>query len=144
EADAYYTAGLLPAGEYILPRDTDLDVIQAILRVGGPVQISGLNTANINGQIINPALGFPVPTLCSVIRHTPGGGQVVIRVDIDRALRDPRERILIQAEDLLILQESPQDAFARYMNEILHLDIAYTFINNRHVTAVGQGRGPIP
>jgi hypothetical protein len=30
------------------------------------------------------------------------------------------------------------------MNEVLHLDIAYTFINNRHVTAVGQARGPIP
>ena len=32
-------------------------------------------------------IGFPNPSLVSILRRTPGGGQVVIRVDLNRALR---------------------------------------------------------
>ena len=32
--EVYFTTGLLPAGEHILPRDTNLDVVQAILEIG--------------------------------------------------------------------------------------------------------------
>jgi hypothetical protein len=142
EADVYYTAGLLPSGEYVLPRDTDLDVVQAIARVGGPILISGLNTANINGQIINPGLSFPTPTLVSVLRRTPDGGQVVIRVDLDRALRDPRERILIQPKDLIILQESPQEAIARYVSEMFNFNLRYIFVNNGHALGTTTTNAP--
>src|SRR5262249_5608896 len=91
EADVFYTAG-------VLPRDTDLDVVEAILRVGGPIDSGGLNTANINGTLINPGIGFSSPSLVSIVRKTPDHNQVVIRVDLDRALRDRRERILIQPQ----------------------------------------------
>jgi protein involved in polysaccharide export with SLBB domain len=130
EAEVFFAAGLLPSGEYPLPRDTDLDVVQAILRIGGPVLISGLSTANLTGQFIIPGLGFPRPTLVNIIRPTPGGKQVVIRVDLDRALRDPRERILIQPRDLLVLQERPQEALGRYLYEILAFPLRYTFANS--------------
>jgi protein involved in polysaccharide export with SLBB domain len=131
ESDVFYTAGLLPSGEYILPRDTDLDILQAITRVGGPIEISGLNTANISGTIVTPGLSFPNPTLISVIRRTPDGGQVAIRVDVDRALRDPRERILIQAKDLIILQERPDEGLARYLSEMYNFNYRYFFSNGR-------------
>jgi len=78
------------------------------LRVGGPLTSGGLNTANISGTLIQPGFGFPSPTLVSIIRKTQGGGQYTIRVDLDLAQRDRRERILIQPKDLLILQETPR------------------------------------
>jgi hypothetical protein len=40
---------------------------------------------------------------------------VPIRVDLRKALRDPRERILVQPGDMLILQEKPCEAVARYL-----------------------------
>jgi hypothetical protein len=132
EADVFYAGGLLPAGEYVLPRDTDLDVVEAIARIGGPITSGGLNTANISGTLLPNGLGFPSPTLVSVIRKTPGGGQVTIRVDLDRAQRDRRERILIQPRDLLILQERPEEAVARWFAQAFNLNFTYTFVNNAH------------
>jgi hypothetical protein len=139
EADVFYTGGLLPAGEYTLPRDTDLDVVEAILRIGGAVNSGGLNTINITGSLIQPGFGFPSPSLVSVIRRTPGGGQVAIRVDINKALRDPHERILIQPRDIVMLQERPEEAIARYLSGIFRFDIAYTFVNSSRATGTVQG-----
>lgn len=45
------------------------------------------------------------------------GQQINIRVDLDRALRDPRENIRIAAGDFIILQERPGDAILRYMTQ---------------------------
>jgi protein involved in polysaccharide export with SLBB domain len=148
ESEVFYAAGLLPAGEYPLPRDTDLDVINAVLRIGGPLLISGINTANIAGTFVVPGLGLPRPTLVNIIRPTPCGKQVVIRVDLDRAMREPRERILIQPNDLLVLQERPQEAFGRYMYEILAFPFSYRFANGpRLFGSIGSNigyTGPTP
>ena len=43
EAEYFYTTGLLPPGQFIIPRDYDLDVIKAITLVGGPMVTGGLN-----------------------------------------------------------------------------------------------------
>jgi hypothetical protein len=130
EADVFYTAGLLPSGEYVLPRDSDLDVVQAILRVGGPILSGGISTTNINGTLLIPGLGNPSPALVSIIRQTPDCGQVTIRVDLDRALRDRRERILIQPKDVLVLQERPEQGIARYFSQVFNVSVFYNFLNS--------------
>ena len=54
----------------------------------------------------------------SVLRRTPDGKQqVVIRVDLNRAMRDPRENILVKDGDVLVLRETPQEALARYISQ---------------------------
>jgi protein involved in polysaccharide export with SLBB domain len=142
EADVFFTGGLLPAGEYVLPRDIDLNVVEAIVRVGGPLVPGGINTANIQGQLIEPGLSLPYPTQLSVIRQTPCLKQIVIRVDLDRALREPRERILVQPKDVLLLQESPQDALGRYLYEVLFFPLRYTFSNSsRFFGGIGFNAG---
>jgi protein involved in polysaccharide export with SLBB domain len=142
ESEVFYAAGLLPSGEYPLPRDADLDVVNAVLRIGGPLLISGINTANIAGTFVIPGLGLPRPTLVNIVRPTPCGKQVVIRVDLDRALRDPRERILIQPKDLLVLQECPQEAFGRYLYEILNFPFHYVLWNGpRGFGSIGYSLG---
>ena len=115
--ELFYTAGLLPPGEHILPRDFDLDVVQAVIRVRGPLVNGAFGGSNLSGALIARGVGNPNPSLLTVLRKTPGGGEVPIRVDLNRALCDARERILIQPGDVLILQETPGEAIARYFTE---------------------------
>jgi protein involved in polysaccharide export with SLBB domain len=137
ELDIFYCGGLLPSGEHVLPRDRDIDVVQAVSRLRGPLINGGVAASSLSGAFIAPGLGNPNPTLLSVIRKTPGGGEVVIRVDLNRALRDPAERILVQAGDMLILQETPGQAFARYMSQVFNFTLLYTPIHSAQATGAG-------
>jgi protein involved in polysaccharide export with SLBB domain len=134
EAEYFYTGGILPPGQYVIPRDYDLDVVQAISLVGGPMVSGGLNPINLAGTFVAGGIGFPSPSLVSVIRRTPGGGQVAIRVDLNRALRDPRERILIQPRDVILLQETPSEATTRYVTQVFKFIFVWTPIHGPHET----------
>jgi hypothetical protein len=137
DQDIYYTAGLLPPGEHILPRDVDLDVVEAICRVRGPLVNGATAVSNLSGQLIQPGIGNPSPALLNVLRKTPHDGQVNIRVDLDRALRDPKERILVQPGDVLVLQEKPCEALARYFSQtFLNFNILWEPIHSRHAFGV--------
>jgi protein involved in polysaccharide export with SLBB domain len=133
--ETWYSGGLLPPAEHILPRDRDLDVIQAIVQGGFELVSPGVSSGNLTGTLIAPGIGTPIPSLLSVIRRTPNGQQVVIRVDANRALRDPRERLLIQAGDIVILQETPSEAFARYILQKLDVSFSWQFIHGPHESA---------
>jgi hypothetical protein len=125
----FYTGGLLPAGEYPLPNDYNLTVLEAVLKTRGPLFNGGLNTSNLNGAVIGAGLGNPSPNLLSVLRQTPGGGQVTIRVDLDEAARDPRLNIIVEAGDVLILQEAPDQAITRYLSQIFQTNFFFRFLN---------------
>jgi hypothetical protein len=141
EAEFYYTAGILPPGAHVVPRDYDLDVLQAVSISGGPILQSGVNPNNITGATVGGGFGFPNPSLLSILRRTAGGGQVTIRVDINRALRDPRERIFVQPGDVLILQERLDEALARYFIETFRYAFFWQFIHGPHESAVATGAG---
>jgi len=117
ELEFFYTAGLLPPGEHVMPRDFDLNIIQAVTRVRGPLINGAFSQSNLSGFIIPRGIGNPSPSLLTVLRPMPGGGQVAIRVDLNRALRDPRENILVQNRDVLVLQETPGEALTRYFTQ---------------------------
>ncbi len=138
----YYTGGLLPAREVPLPRDINLGVIEALLRVGGPLVNGGVNANNLQGGIVGNGLGNPSPSLMSVLRQTPGGGQTVIRVDLNRALRDPRENLLVKAGDVLILQETPDESVTRYFSTVFNLNIFTELLNSGSATITGTGSLP--
>lgn len=129
EPEHYYTGGLIPASEVPLPFDYDLTVVEAILRARAPFLNGGFNTSNLNGSVLGGGIGNPSPSLLSVVRKTPLGGQVTIRVDLNEAIRDPRENILVQAEDVLILQETPDQAITRYFTQALQLNFFARIIN---------------
>src|SRR5260370_37925416 len=75
DTELFYTAGLLPPGEHVLPRDHDLDAVQAVAQVRGPLVNGGVSVNNLAGNILTPGIGFPSPSLLMVLRRTPGGGQ---------------------------------------------------------------------
>lgn len=98
--DVYYTGGLLGGGEFLLPRDTDLDVTQAVAIAGGTLAGGG------NGRL--------APTELTVLRKLPGNRQVAIRVDLNRALANPTERILVAPGDTLILRHKPTENLGNF------------------------------
>ena len=102
DREKYYTGGSLGGGEYLLPRDYDLNILQADRP--RPAGRNWSHRHDRHGQHpvwrLRPGGGgggggpFP-PSRAIVIRQLPDGcGEVVIRVDLARALTDPRERIL--------------------------------------------------
>ena len=131
DPEFFYTGGLLPASEHPIPTDYDLPVVEAVLKIQGPLINGGLNSSNLNGAIVGSGLGNPSPSLLSVLRRTPNGGQVTIRVDLNEALRDPRENILVQAGDVLILQETPEESVARYLTQTIQSNFFVRWLNRQ-------------
>ena len=74
ETEVFYTGGLLPARQWPLPRDYDLDVVEAIAFVSGPLVNGGVNTNNLSGNLIQPGIGYSSPRLVTVLRRTADGG----------------------------------------------------------------------
>lgn len=110
ETEKFYTGGVLPGGEFLLPRDYDLDVLGAIAVAGGPVGSGGTGLSNVGGRGgggigsgRGPVIGKN-PSRLLVVRKLECGGTLVIKVDVNRALTDTSQRILLQPEDTLILQ----------------------------------------
>lgn len=148
ESEQYYTTGLMFNQEVPLPLDYDLTVVEAVGRVGGPLMNGGFGGANLNGNIVNAGLGNPSPTLLTVLRKAPNGMQVPIRVDLSEAFRDPRENIIVQNGDILVLQETTGEAFARYLSNIFNFSGSASVNRINGVTTrssgLGGAIGPIP
>ena len=134
DKDVFYVGGLLQAGEYPLPRDRDLDVVEAIALVRGPILNGGVALSNLNGTLVSQGIGDPSPSLVSILRRTPGNRQLTIRVDLNRALRDPRERVVIKPLDVIILQETMGEAMARYFTQTVQFSLIWQLIHGPHET----------
>src|SRR5437762_2802161 len=135
--EVFYTGGLLPPGAYVLPRDHDTDVIEAVSRVRGPLFNGAFGGSNLSGNLIAPGIGSPSPSLLVVLRRTPGGGQVPVVVDLRNAMRHPEERLVVRAGDVLILQEKPGEALARYMTQtFFNFDLLWKAVRSSTATGV--------
>lgn len=120
DEEVFFTAGLLPPGKHVLPRDQDLDVIEAIAQTRGALYNAAFGGSNLSGTLLEQGIGNPSPSLLVVLRRMPGRKEhVPIVVDLREALRHPQERLLVRAGDVLILQEKPAEAFARYVTRSL-------------------------
>jgi protein involved in polysaccharide export with SLBB domain len=142
DLEVFYTGGLIPTAEYVLPRDRDLDVIEALAYAKAPLVSGNIlvgTSSSLGGSSVPSRFGFPSPSLLTVIRRLPGGGHVPIRVDLNRALRDPRERIRVMPKDVLVLQETPSEALARYMAETFKLDFTYLLWESSRSTGTFTG-----
>jgi protein involved in polysaccharide export with SLBB domain len=135
DTEIYYTGGLLPVAELPLPRDYDLDVMEAVTQCRGPLFNGGVNFNNFVGNITTTGVGAPSPSVVTVIRKTPNCGQITIRVDLNRCAQDPRERILVQPGDFLILQETPGESFTRFVYQKISINFFGTFIRQRDLIA---------
>lgn len=106
DRERFYTGGVLKGKEFLLPRDYDLDILGAVAMAGGTVGSGGTGIGQANGGFGNSGGGNSgiAASRAIVLRKTPGGGQIPIRVNLNKALEDPSQRILIQPEDVIIVQ----------------------------------------
>lgn len=132
DTETYYTGGLLGGAQIPLPRDYDLRVTDAIAQIRGPLFNGGFSQTAFVAQSTSTGVGRPSPSLVSVVRRTPNNKYITIRVDLNRAIRDPRENILIMPGDTIILQEKPGEALTRYITETLRITTTLIPINNDH------------
>jgi hypothetical protein len=112
-------------------------VLEAVVRSRGPLANGGFATSNLSGTVIQPGLGQPSPTQLTVIRRLPCGTRIPIQVDLSRAVRDGRERILVQPNDFLILQEAPGEATARYVTQVFNVSFVWKFSQTSHLFGAG-------
>jgi protein involved in polysaccharide export with SLBB domain len=137
DEEVFFTAGLLPPGRHMLPRDQDLDVIQAVSLVRGPLYNGAFGGSNLSGTLIPPGIGNPSPTLLVVLRYIPGRGQVAIAVSLRDALLHPQERLVIKPGDVLILQETPCEALTRYVTQtFFNFNLFYNVLNTKNGFAI--------
>lgn len=135
DADVFFTAGLLGGGLYPLPRDYDLDVIQAIASVRGPLLNGGFSGNNLQGNVTTTGIGTPNPSRVTIIRKTANGGEIRIKVDLNLAFRDPQQRPLIQSQDILVLQLSPAEAFVNYLTQTIRINTLIHALRTPTVTS---------
>ena len=120
----FYVGGLVAGAKIPLPRDEDIDVIEAIAlakgSVGGPLGLSGdVLASGTPGHMVRP-------TRVLILRELPDGRQLPIRVDLARAMVDQKERILIQPNDVVMLQFKPHQAAFNGVLNALNFSILFS------------------
>jgi protein involved in polysaccharide export with SLBB domain len=110
ETEVFYTGGLLQAGQFPLPRDYDIDVIEAMAMAGGKISsASAGNDDAFSGRGGGIGAVFP-PTQVIVLRKV-NGQQVPIAVDLKEAMTDSQQRVRILPGDFIILEYTPGAMF---------------------------------
>ena len=109
ETEVYYTGGLLGGGEFPIPRDYDLDVLSALA-----VSRSTIGIGQNRQGLLGAAGGGIPPSEIILLRRLPGDRQIAIRIDLNEAINDPRQRILIRPQDTLLLRFKPQEEFVNF------------------------------
>jgi protein involved in polysaccharide export with SLBB domain len=133
--EVFYTGGLLLPRQFVIPRDYDLHVLDAVAIAGGPIVNGAITQNNLTGTVTSTGLGSPNPSHVTVLRRTQHQGQIPIIVNLNRAFNDPRENIIIQGGDVIILQETVGEALTRYITGITRFNYFDLLINGPRVTA---------
>lgn len=123
DTEVYYTGGLLGGGQYTLPRDYDLDVFEAISIAQG---VTGLGRTSPRGIGGISSLNQDVTVGASdviILRRTPHGGHIPIKVNLYHAIKHPEERLIIKPGDYILLRYTPAESVAAFIGRHL-LDVA--------------------
>jgi hypothetical protein len=121
ETEVFYTGGLLGGNQFALPRDYDIDVVRAIAIA------SGMNTPNNTGwsgrmggvSSLNRDISVGASDVV-VLRELSNGSQVPIKVDLNKALRNPHKySVRIIPGDYVILQYKPLEAVGAFIERNL-------------------------
>jgi len=129
QREVFFTGGLIVGSEIPLPRDHDIDILEAIAianaSVGGPNGASG--------QLFRAGSGIGnilPPTRATVLRKMPNGQQVAIRVDLSKAMRDPLQRIVIHPGDFIMLYFKPGEQVFNSTLNYVNVGVTYLFSGN--------------
>ena len=125
-----------------MPRDYDLRVIEAIAQVRGPLINGSFSQNAFVANAVNSGIGNPSASLVTVVRRLPNNQQVLIRVDLNEAFRDMRENIIVQPGDVIVMQERPSEAVARYTTQQFRITTDWLMITGNRFTSRVVGLQP--
>jgi protein involved in polysaccharide export with SLBB domain len=140
DEETFYTAGVLGGGEHRLPRDKDLDIIGAIAIAGGPLGsigsgVGGLGNNGGGGMGGGGGGGgrggqqYCQPSEAIVIRELPCGSQISIKVDLNKALENRSERILIKPGDVIVLRYTIAEEIGNVALNLLQFNFLFNGFN---------------
>lgn len=121
ETEVFYTAGLLGGGQYTLPRDYDLGVLEAVSIAEGRTMGgggTGYNRAIGGVSALNHDVSNSASRL-AILRTLPNGKRITIEVDLNKAMRYQQENIRIQPGDILFLEYTFPEAVCAFTNRYL-------------------------
>lgn len=122
DSDVYFIGGLLGGGQFSLPRDRDLHVLEAVSLAqgaGGSRQSGSQGMQSPGGVSALNRDVTPSASRLIILRQVGCGQTMTIEVDLYKALRYPHENILVQPRDMLILQYTPIEATAAFIQRNL-------------------------
>jgi hypothetical protein len=108
ENEVFYTGGLLGGGQYNLPRDHDIDILEAISIAQGRSSGQDIGKSSLNNDVTISA------SQAIILRKLPNGSQVPILIDLYRARKYRAERMLIQRGDYIVLQYTKTEAIGAF------------------------------
>lgn len=109
QGEVWYTGGAFLTGQFPLPRDHPLDVLQAVAIAGGTQSGLDYGAGGLSGVAsVGDATSLVPPTWVILIRKY-GDKEVSFKIDLQRALWDPRHRMTVQAGDYLHLAYKPSE-----------------------------------
>lgn len=121
EQDHFFTGGLLGGGQYALPRNTDLDVIDAVLLADSYSRSTQLNTPTraIGGvSVLNRDVTVGASRVI-IERTGPDGHKRRFRVSLYHAMKNPDQRVLIEPGDRIFLEYTSAEAFLAFIERHL-------------------------
>lgn len=122
DSEVYYTAGLLGGGQYTLPRDKDLHILEAISIAQSPRNLmSGGAGRRVGGvTALNQDVTISASKLI-VLRTLADKTRIPIEVDLNKVKSEMtgRENIIVQPGDVLVLQYSCVEAVAAFIERNL-------------------------
>lgn len=132
DRETFYSAGILSGGEHPLPRDKDLDVVGAIAVAGGQIGSIGTGIGGVGQRSGNNGgrNGYFQPSEVIVMRELPCDNQIAIRIDLNKAIADKSERILIKPGDVVMLRYTVAEEWGNLLLNLLQ----FNYI-------LGSGRG---
>ena len=107
DTEFFYTGGILPGGQFPIPRDYDLDIMGAMALAGQGVGGTKSTGGGAAATLLGGGFGGASPTQLYIFRKLRNGKEVTISVDLVEALNNPSQRLLIQPGDTLILRYKP-------------------------------------
>ena len=136
DTETFYTAGLLGGGEHLLPRDKDLDVVAAVSMVGGQLGNSGTGVMALSGGASGgggrgggggggQGGGYCQASEVLVIRELPCGDQITIKIDLEKALQNTSERLLIQPNDVVLLRYKLSEEIANVLLSLIQFNFLF-------------------
>lgn len=135
--EVFYTGGLLGGGQFSLPRDYDLDVLDAIAIAEGHYSRNFVNrpTKALGGcSVLNQDITVGASQVV-VLRRLADGNEVPIKIDLREALRNTNQRLTIQPGDRIVLEYTRCEAVAAFLERHLFegflIGAATTFLYNK-------------